>query len=125
MVVDRRISLESFKQIFRDWYEEFLRQYPEYERTGEVVQKMVGCGDEEQGYSEFICPRCGEEMILWKVWTPTHGVVYYLPDDAPDWVEEKASSNGGKFSLGFAKPRIYNAKFIRTGSVTLRRILWH
>ncbi|MBI3949203.1 MAG: hypothetical protein HY314_01930 [Acidobacteria bacterium] len=38
-------------------------------------------------------------MILWKVWTPTHGVVYYLPlpdrqagDDAPDWVEEKASS---------------------------------
>jgi hypothetical protein len=33
-------------------------------------------------------------MILWKVWTPTQGVVYDLPDDVPDWVEEKASSNG-------------------------------
>ena len=60
MVVDRRITLESFKQIFRDWYEECLGQYPEYERTGAVIQKMLGCGDEERGYSEFICPGCGE-----------------------------------------------------------------
>ena len=41
--------MESFKQIFRDWFEEFLRQYPESERTREVIQKMLGCGDEEQG----------------------------------------------------------------------------
>jgi hypothetical protein len=30
-------------------------------------------------------------MILWKVWTPTHGVLYYLPDDAPEWVESGTS----------------------------------
>ena len=61
MVVGQRVTLESFKQIFRDWFDEFLRQYPEYERTVEVVQKMLGCGDQEQGYSEFICPGCGEK----------------------------------------------------------------
>ncbi len=44
------------------------------------------------GRDPLQCERCGEEMILCKVWTPTHGVVYSLPDDAPDWVEEKASS---------------------------------
>ena len=64
MVVRQRVTLESFKQIFRDWYEEFLRQYPQYERTREVVQKMVGCGDPEQGYSEFICPGCGEKKAI-------------------------------------------------------------
>jgi hypothetical protein len=39
------------------------------------------------GRDPMKCERCGEEMILWKVWTPTHGVVYYLPDDAPDWTQ--------------------------------------
>jgi hypothetical protein len=38
------------------------------------------------------CEKWGEEMILWKVWTPTHGVLYYLPDDAPKWVETGTSS---------------------------------
>ena len=56
--------MESFKQIFRDWFDEFLGQYPEYERTREVVQKMLGCGDQEQGYSEFICPGCGEKKVV-------------------------------------------------------------
>ena len=60
----RRVTLASFKQIFRDWFDEFLRQYPEYERTGEVVQKMLGCGDQEQGYSEFICPGCGQKKVV-------------------------------------------------------------
>jgi hypothetical protein len=29
-------------------------------------------------------------MMLWKVWTPTSGVVYYLPDNAPEWREVAA-----------------------------------
>ena len=35
------------------------------------------------GRDPLRCARYGEEMILWKVWTPKKGVVYYLPDDAP------------------------------------------
>ena len=38
------------------------------------------------------CEKRGEEIILWKVWAPTHGVLYYLPDDAPKWVESRTSS---------------------------------
>jgi hypothetical protein len=41
-------------------------------------------------------------MVLWKVWTPTHGDVY-LPDDAPEWVESVAWSNTVvQTQLGFA-----------------------
>jgi hypothetical protein len=54
MVAAGSFTLDSFKQIFRDHYEEFLRQYPEYERMREAVEKMLGCGDKENGYSEFV-----------------------------------------------------------------------
>jgi Putative transposase len=54
------------------------------------------------GRDPMRCERCGEEMVLWKVWTPTHGVVYYLPDDAPKWVESVAwSKTVVQTQLGF------------------------
>ena len=64
MVVENVITIESFKQIFKDWLEEFLRKYPEYERTREVIEKMLGCGDPKQGYSEFICPHCNKKKVV-------------------------------------------------------------
>jgi len=42
------------------------------------------------GKDPLWCERCGTEMVLWKVWMPTRGVVYYLPDDAPEWREVAA-----------------------------------
>ncbi len=52
-----------FKQIFRDHWEEFKRQNPRYdqEQYEEPVQKMLGCGDESNGYSEYICMHCGKD----------------------------------------------------------------
>jgi hypothetical protein len=50
------------------------------------------------------CERCGTEMVLWKVWTPTSGVVYYLPDDAPEWREVAAAAKpagNAQLSFGF------------------------
>lgn len=44
------------------------------------------------GKDPLSCEKCGEEMVLWKIWVPKRGVVYYLPDDAPLWVEAKTSS---------------------------------
>ena len=58
MVEEKRFTLENFKGIFREHWEEFLKQYPEYEKIGEVVEKMLGCGDEKVGYIEYICPCC-------------------------------------------------------------------
>jgi hypothetical protein len=37
------------------------------------------------------CDNCGEELLLWKIWSPTHGVIYYFPDDSPDCSEGKPS----------------------------------
>ncbi len=64
MTTSPRLSLDSFKQIFRDHFEEFLRQYPEYGWAREVVEKMLGCGDQAQGYSEYLCPRCSERKVV-------------------------------------------------------------
>jgi hypothetical protein len=65
--------LERFKQIFRDWFQEFLRQYPEYERTREVVQKILGCGDKEQGYSEFLAPSATKSETSYSSWKDEGG----------------------------------------------------
>lgn len=63
-MTEPRMDLEGFKKIFEQHYEEFLKQYPEYEKSREVVKKMLGCGDEKEGYSEYICPRCQEKKII-------------------------------------------------------------
>jgi hypothetical protein len=44
------------------------------------------------GRDPLQCEQCGAEMVLWKVWVPKHGVVYYLPDDAPHWSEARIPS---------------------------------
>lgn len=64
MVHPPRPSLETFKQIFRDWFDQFLRHHPDYEGTRRVVEKMLGCGDTNHGYSEFICPHCNQKKVV-------------------------------------------------------------
>lgn len=61
---------------------------------GEAVIEKLGWRSKIKakfGRDPMKCDQCGTEMLLWKVWTPTHGVVYYLPDDAPEWFEVKPS----------------------------------
>ena len=52
---------EIFKQIFRDGWEAFKARHPHYDAVDEVVQKMLGCGEFENGYAVYICPDCFEE----------------------------------------------------------------
>ncbi len=40
------------------WWEEFKAHHPRYEGGDEVVQKMLGCGEFENGYAVYICPEC-------------------------------------------------------------------
>jgi hypothetical protein len=49
LIADRDI----FKIIFHDHWEEFKEKYPQYdtEQYNKPVQKMLGCGDEFNGYS--------------------------------------------------------------------------
>lgn len=41
------------------------------------------------GIDPFKCPRCGEELILYEVWHPKHGIVYSIFRDK-NWREVKA-----------------------------------
>ncbi len=57
-------SKDTFKQIFRDGWDSFKAKYPRYELVDEVVQKMLGCGEYENGYATYKCPECLEEKIV-------------------------------------------------------------
>lgn len=52
---------EVFKNIFKDHWDEFKATHRRYdnEQYEEAVQKMLGCGEEFSGYSEYICMYCG------------------------------------------------------------------
>lgn len=52
---------DIFKQIFRDGWEEFKAHHPRYAAVDEVVQKLLGCGEFENGYAVYICPDCFAE----------------------------------------------------------------
>jgi hypothetical protein len=54
----------TFRRIFEDHWDEFKERHPSYsiEYYDEVVQKMLGCGREDGGYSEYLCPHCGKDL---------------------------------------------------------------
>lgn len=61
---EKRLRIEDFKRIFEENYDEFLKQHPEYEKTREVLEKMLECGSKEKGYIEYVCPRCQKKKIV-------------------------------------------------------------
>ncbi len=50
-----------FQQIFLDWWDEFKKKRPSYDthQYNDPVSKMLGCGQEFAGYSEYCCFYCG------------------------------------------------------------------
>jgi len=60
MADHERFTKEMFKQILIDHWGEFVERYPRYEAVSYVIKKMLGCGDPENGYAEYVCPDCHE-----------------------------------------------------------------
>ena len=56
------VSRETFKQIFRDHWEEFKQENPQYSGGyyDGVIGKMLGCGDAANGFIAYRCMHCGE-----------------------------------------------------------------
>ena len=54
---------EIFRNIFIDHWDQFKEEHPRYDKPQyeEPVQKMLGCGKESNGYSEYICMYCGRD----------------------------------------------------------------
>ena len=55
-------SKNVFKQIFIDYWAEFLEMNREYqaEYHDTVIKKMLGYGDPENGFMSYRCLQCGE-----------------------------------------------------------------
>lgn len=58
------IDQDTFRRIFEEHWDEFKSGHPWYatDYYEEVVQKMLGCGKEAGGYSEYLCTYCGQDM---------------------------------------------------------------
>ena len=56
-----KVDKEIFKAIFKKHWEGFKAEFSRYdnEQYEEPVQKMLGCGEEFSGYSEYLCMNCG------------------------------------------------------------------
>jgi hypothetical protein len=54
---------DKLKEIFREHWQSFKDRYTRYrsERYEEAVEKMLGCGDPENGFATYICSKCGQE----------------------------------------------------------------
>ncbi|MBA7654795.1 hypothetical protein ES703_62688 [subsurface metagenome] len=55
----KAVDKETFRKIFIDHWESFKQRYPSYDtmQYNEVVQKMLGCGKELGGYTEYRAPK--------------------------------------------------------------------
>jgi hypothetical protein len=55
---------KSFKTIVRDHWEKFKQKHASYNDPyyDQTVQKMLGCGDEGNGYTEYRCTACSAGM---------------------------------------------------------------
>ncbi len=55
---------DLFKTIFTDHWEAFTSAYPVYKAAQytEPVRKMLECGTESHGYSEYWCMECGRDL---------------------------------------------------------------
>ena len=55
-----------FKKIFQDHWEEFKKKYPQFDKVQyeEAVKKMLGCGEEKNGYACYICASCGNMITV-------------------------------------------------------------
>ena len=59
-----KIDKDIFKTIFENHWEDFKSENPKYAHPQYEypVQKMLGCGNESNGYSEHICLECGKDV---------------------------------------------------------------
>src|SRR6266700_2925105 len=59
----QRVDKDTFKQLFREHWETFQQRQPRYQdrHVQTVIEKMLGCGTPEAGYTTSLCPHCLEE----------------------------------------------------------------
>ena len=60
----QKIDKEIFRTIFADHWSSFKERHPGYDSSQyeNPVQKMLGCGKESAGYSEYRCVHCGGDL---------------------------------------------------------------
>jgi len=60
-----KIDKAIFQTIFIDHWDSFKKRHPKYDfpQYDVPVRKMLGCGKESGGYSEYRCVYCGGDVL--------------------------------------------------------------
>lgn len=63
MEKNSKIDKERFKEIFKDYWDEFKDKNPRYSGSyySVIIEKMLNCGSVVSGYSEYVCSECGQD----------------------------------------------------------------
>jgi len=66
MVCAKNLEKDIFKRIISENWEKFKKRYPEFGEVQyeEVIKKMLGCGEKENGYACYACSSCGEMVSV-------------------------------------------------------------
>lgn len=64
MKKEEKSDKKIFKRIIEQNWEEFKKLHPKYdeEQYNGTVAKMLVCGTEQGGYTEYICTECGQDI---------------------------------------------------------------
>lgn len=66
MLASKPIDKNIFKKIISENWEDFRRKYPQFAKPQyeEAVQKMLNCGEKENGYACYACSSCGNMVTV-------------------------------------------------------------
>jgi hypothetical protein len=75
---------------------------------------------ESTGKDPFICPRCGQEMVIWLIWHPKYGIIYDELEEMKKGKYEKyetkakeatANTNSGRGAIRTSPKRVQLSLF--------------
>lgn len=58
------------------------------------------------GKDPLLCPKCKEEMLLWRIWHPDYGEIFDLSRDGPFETDEKEQKEKSTTVKNFPRPHI-------------------
>ncbi len=104
-----RNKVGKARKILTSFFENIKEMTREFEQMAKRVASLKWRERIKKSFGKdpLICPKCGDEMILYKIWHPRHGVIYsyldHLLEDEliKDEKEQEKTAAIGQLSFSF------------------------
>jgi len=104
-----RNKVGKVRKILTSFFENIKEMTREFEQMAKRVASLKWRERIKKSFGKdpLICPKCGDEMILYKIWHPRHGVIYHYLDHLledeliKDEKEQEKTAAIGQLSFSF------------------------